>query len=162
MRGNLAYARGQVQYPPGPSGRAEADFWPAWLPRFSADVFLVLAGAAYVLGCAALTVWWLRRGVHSVLVGALCLAIAGMAGYGWHLLDADHLRNRQTPSVVIREDHVALRTGNGVSYPRHAELPTLRQGMEARRIHRRGAWLQVRFMSGEVGWIHADEALVVE
>jgi len=44
-----------------------------------------------------------------------------------------------------------LRTGNGLSYPPRYETP-LNQGVEARLLHARGAWLQIELSGGEVGW----------
>jgi hypothetical protein len=62
--------------------------------------------------------------------------------------------------VVIREDKPPFRKGNGRSYPAHADLPVLSRGMEARRIHERGGWLQIQFASGEVGWVEKSAVLV--
>ena len=161
LSANLAYVRGQVQYPPGPSGRPEPDFWPPLLPRLPAAVWALVAAAGYTLGCVALTVRWLGRRAGLFLVAAGCMAVAGVAGYGWYLGHAQYLRDRDQPVLVIRTNDVPLRTGNGESYPRHAELPTLREGMEARRVTQRGPWLQVRLASGEIGWVRDADTLEV-
>ena len=68
-------------------------------------------------------------------------------------------RDLEQPPMVIQNDDVPLRIGNGLSYPRHADLPTLTRGMEARRLHARGSWVQLQFASGEVGWVPASEVL---
>ncbi len=62
--------------------------------------------------------------------------------------------------MVIREDKLPLRKGNGPSYPANPDLPMLYRGMEARKLHERGPWLQIEFASGEVGWVETAAVLI--
>jgi hypothetical protein len=153
LREHLAYARLQIQYPPEGRGRPEPEFWPDWLPRLHSGTWLSLAVVGYVLGWVAGAAWWCRRRPALALAALGFFAVACVASYGWNLLDRDDQRNRDVPLVVIAEEQVPLRTGNGASYPLHSELPRLRPGMEARLLAARGDWLQIRFASGEVGWV---------
>lgn len=158
LRASLEYVRSQVRYPPGQHGAAEVDFWPTWLPRFGSGVWLGIGVVGYLGGCLAATAWWLRRWKTLAAATLVGLAAATVGAYGWHILDRQWQRDRAWPTVVIRFDDVALRTGNGASYPAHAELPALRCGMEARRVASRGDWWQIQFASGVVGWIRDSQA----
>jgi hypothetical protein len=60
----------------------------------------------------------------------------------------------QHPLVVIADDGVLLRKGNGEAYPRRYDTP-LNRGVEARLLYARGDWLQIELTSGEVGWVWA-------
>ena len=57
--------------------------------------------------------------------------------------------------MVIADDGVLLRKGNGLSYPRRFETPVNR-GVEARLLVERGSWVKVRLAGGESGWVKAD------
>ncbi|MCI0681259.1 MAG: hypothetical protein L0Y71_04075 [Gemmataceae bacterium] len=160
LRANLAYARAQVQYPPGQHGRPEADPWPAWLPRWQVDTLVRIGGGAYAVAWLASTVWLLRRRNWLAWLALAGFAVAACAGYGWWLHWRQSQIDRDFPPVVIRND-TSLWTGNGPSYPRHLELPQLRRGMEARRLTERGGWLLIQFASGETGWIDGDDAWVI-
>jgi hypothetical protein len=58
------------------------------------------------------------------------------------------------PVVVLSEDNVLLRRGNGLSYPARYDTP-LPRGAEARLLFVRGNWLQIELAGGEVGWVPA-------
>jgi uncharacterized protein YgiM (DUF1202 family) len=76
-------------------------------------------------------------------------------------LVAEELRARdlQTrPVVVITDDGVLLRAGNGLRYPAAYETP-LSRGVEARLLFTRGDWLQIELSGGEVGWVPREYAL---
>jgi hypothetical protein len=77
--------------------------------------------------------------------------------------DADVRRELSLrPLVVIAEDKVPLRTGNGLSYPARPERPPLSRGEEAIQMSRRGDWLQIKLPKGEVGWVNRSSVLVDE
>jgi hypothetical protein len=160
LRDNLAYARSQVRYAAGNDhGRAESDRWPAWLPRLGATSYIVIGLISYCLICVALTGCALRPALwRAVAAVAGCAAACG-ALYGCYLLRVQAINDLGFPPVIVRHDDVPLRTGNGPSYPLQAELPRLALGMEARRLGRRGAWLQIQFASGEIGWIEQRNVL---
>src|SRR5262245_610857 len=61
LRENLAHARAQVPYAAGTRGRPEPGSWPAWLPRLSANAWLIGGLACYASACGALTLWFFRR-----------------------------------------------------------------------------------------------------
>jgi hypothetical protein len=69
--------------------------------------------------------------------------------------------DRRTPLVVIAAN-TAFYQGNAASYPQHASLPIVPRGLEARQIHARGNWLQIRLSTGEVGWLPRRQVLIVE
>jgi hypothetical protein len=69
--------------------------------------------------------------------------------------------DRRTPLVVVAENTAVYR-GNATSYLQHSTLPIVPRGLEARQIHTRGGWLQIRLSTGEVGWIPHSQALIVE
>ncbi len=159
-RQNLAYARLQVPYPQEGRDRPELDFWPGWMPRWRSGAWLLVAVGGYVLGWFVLLKCWRRPRPTFAVLGVSLMALAGVAAYGWSLLDDDFQRNQDSPVVVLAEDQALFHIGNGPSYPLHPELPRLRLGMEARQLTRRGDWLQIRFASGEVGWVEARKVRV--
>jgi hypothetical protein len=161
LRTNLAYARSQVRYAPnGQHGRPEPDPWPLWLARLGAGWYVGGATTCYCLAWVALSGFALRPKRELAALTAGCLALAAGAGYGCYLLRLQADRDRDFAPVIICRDDVPLRTGNGPSYPRHEELPTLARGMEARRLGARGSWLQIQFATGEIGWIQDRDALI--
>jgi hypothetical protein len=160
MRDNLDYVRARVSYPFGDRGRPEEDTWPSWLYRPSTFVVLFVTMALYAMACALVTLWLMtRRRAH--LVRASILLLLGIAcGFFWIVLQNDNDWQDRQPLVVIREDRLPLRQGNGPSYPANADLPVLSRGMEARRLHERGGWLQIQFAGGETGWVEKSALLV--
>ena len=155
LREHLEYARLLVNHSPGNRGRPAPDVWPRWLHR-PADVdLLMLAATAYSLAWLIGGWWYVRRRAASLAValGLIAAAFAFGAGYVLDIRDA-HL-------VVIAAD-TPLHRGNGPSYPLHPDVPSLPAGLEARTLHRRGAWLQVQLTTGEIGWVPVDAVLMVE
>ncbi len=90
--------------------------------------------------------------------GALFL-LAALLGAALALEVWDDDRDRQRPLVVIAEEGVLLRRGNGQSYPARFETP-LPRGAEGRLIHERGDWLQIELSGGEIGWVPRKYAVV--
>ena len=163
LREHLAFARGRVNYAADGRGMPAPDPWPAWLHRPSPPALLLAAGIAYSRGLG------LRRVVVSAArtVAALdCPRAAGRRHRRRRLgvVGSAAARSATSPSHSSSwgGEGTALQRGNGTSYPRHPDVPTLPAGLEARVLHRRGDWLQVRLATGEVGWVPSDAVLVVE
>lgn len=161
LREHLAFARSKIIYPAAGQGRPPLDVWPAWLPRPTLgglfSVFAISYLVAVLSGAAAIA---RHRMVLFVLAGAfLLLAIAtGMAA---GVIREQQNADRAAPLVIV-QGNTPLYLGNGPSYPQHAAVPMLPRGLEARIVHRRGDWLQVRLSSGEVGWLPRGQVLIVE
>jgi hypothetical protein len=156
----LAAARAQVVYKqPGAFARPPAPSLPPWLPRLPLRGALVLTFAAYALGWLSVARWvmlrrgpWLSLGLTAFAVMAL-LALA-VAAEEWHERDLD-----ERPVVVIAQDGVLLRKGNGLAYPRRHETP-LNRGVEARLLFQRGEWAQIELSGGETGWVPRGYVLI--
>jgi tetratricopeptide (TPR) repeat protein len=159
LRSNLAVARERVSYPePGPFARPAADTRPPWLPYVPPLWRLTAAMIAYTLAWLALMRWRMMR--QRRLLGAACLLgiISLLLGAS---LAADCWKGREEsrhPLVVIADDGVLLRRGNGFKYPPRSEIP-LNRGVEARLLFTRGDWLQIELASGEIGWVWAAYTL---
>jgi tetratricopeptide (TPR) repeat protein len=158
----LAFARAQVAYPAGGSyGRPPVEQRPPWLPRVASVWYMCIGFVTYLFGWFALTCWRAGRPGRWLLGAAVSfsltlLLVAGLAAEEWR--DAD-LTAR--PVVVLSDDGVLLRTGNGLSYPPRSETP-LNRGVEARLLFIRGDWLQIQLASGEIGWVPREYAMVDE
>jgi tetratricopeptide (TPR) repeat protein len=157
---NLNHARSQVVYSePVTFGRPPVDNQPAWLPTFNPHVRLGLTVLLASLGWTLVFRWWMLRGGSMLEIGVLLLAAAGVLTA---TLVAEDWRNRQDmyhPVVVVAEDGVLLRKGNGLTYPRRYDTP-LHRGVEGRLIFAKGNWLQIELTGGEVGWVPRAYALV--
>ena len=158
----LAFARSQVAYPNGGYfGRPPVEQRPPWLPRLSPAWYAGFGFVFYYLAWLAVTNWWAGRPGHWVLWAALCFFVAFIlltALVAEERRDTD-FTNR--PVVVLSDDGVLLRTGNGFSYPPRSETP-LNRGVEARLLFVRGDWLQIELSGGEIGWVPREYALVDE
>ncbi|MBY0528031.1 MAG: hypothetical protein K2R98_31830 [Gemmataceae bacterium] len=152
LRRNLAYAREEVKFPPpGVLGRAPVDHRPPWLPRLPAWA-LFAALALYSLGCLAAMRWWMVRRGRWLLAAGGALAGAGLL-QGALLYEMQEDRQVQRyPLVVIAEDGVLMRRGNGLTYEARYQT-TLNRGVEGRLLFQRGNWVQIELSGGEVGWV---------
>jgi hypothetical protein len=93
--------------------------------------------------------------------GLAALALAGLAT-ALLIVDLRGERGRGTEAlVVIAEDGVLLRKGNGLAFPPRYETP-LNRGVEARLLFESGDWLQIELAGGEVGWVPRAYALADE
>ena len=162
LRDNLEQARALVVYPAGSAlGRPPVVDRPPWLPRLRSEWAFAVAAAFYVLTWALLTRWLMvRRG--ALLAGGLAaLALAGVAT-ALLIVDLRGERGRSADTlVVIAQDGVLLRKGNGLAFPPRYETP-LNRGVEARLLFERGDWLQIELAGGEVGWVPRAYALADE
>jgi hypothetical protein len=156
----LAAAREQVVYKqPGPFARPPVSLRPPWLPRLSPHGGLLLACAVYAFAWLSLSRWWMvRRGCWlSAALGAFAVtALLGLAV----AVEENRERDQDShPLVVIAEDGVLLRKGNGMVYPRRHETPVNR-GVEARLLFERGDWVQIELSGGETGWVPRGYVLI--
>src|SRR5262249_22577397 len=159
LRDNLEYARARVQSPFGERGRPEEDAWPAWLYRPSAFQVLVSALILYSVSCLVFTRWWMTRRRALLVRAAVVFALAAACGGYWLYVEHEREWRQEHPLVVIRQERTPLRKGNGPTYPVNPDLPFLSRGMEARKLHERGGWLQIGFASGAVGWVEKGAVL---
>jgi tetratricopeptide (TPR) repeat protein len=156
LKRSLNFARAQVAYPDASAiGRPPSEQRPPWLPHIASIWQLLMAFITYATAWFLLTRWWLlRRGrlLFAALVSAgltACLIVS---------LTIQYQQNRQNllhPVVVISDDGVLLRSGNGLAYPPRYETP-LNRGVEARLLYERGQWLQIELSGGEAGWVPAE------
>jgi len=162
LQDNLAFARHQVEYPmTSELGRQPAEQWPVWLRRVLRLSFGGLALTLYALGWLMLTRWrmtrrrrLLRLGIAALIVGVVTMSVFFFA-------DAGDEQRGARPAVVIHQDGVLLRVGNGFDYPRRYDTP-LNRGVEARLLYARNDWLQIELARGEIGWIPQSAAVVDE
>jgi hypothetical protein len=120
----------------------------------------VWAFAAVSLACFGV---WNRFTVRWRLGNAMfTLGIVGLlalAAWEWQC-ERERMEDRDAPPCVILFE-TALRTGNGETYP--PRLPALLPaGTEVRRIGKRGGWVQVQVLTGEIGWLPGKMVLVIE
>jgi hypothetical protein len=160
LRDALAHARLKVAYPEtGSFGRPPTENRPPWLPLLGPRKLLWATAFTYGLGLLTLTRWYMTRGE-----GLLALSLASFLGTvvlaTGVVVEEWHAREQiEHPPVVIAEDGVLLRKGNGLLYPPRADMP-LNRGVEATLLSARGEWLQIELSSGEAGWIPREYALV--
>jgi hypothetical protein len=160
LRSDLTDARDQVVFPPNtrlglpPSDQRRL----AWV-YFGAFPLTVTGALLYTLACICLTGWRIT-GRHRLFAAAL-MGLAGTAAaavlVAIQVRDAGEARIR--PLVVIAEDGVLLRRGDGLRFPQRYDTP-LNRGVEARLLFERDDWLQIELSGGEVGWIPRGYALV--
>lgn len=161
MREHLAFARGKVLYPSGGQGRPEQETWPSWLHQPSVSDYLHLIIGCYLLFWLAATGAWLRGSIRLALGAILLIAVA----FGTSVIMDRQIKradfDREMPLVVLAVNTEFYR-GNADNYPKHESTPQLPRGLEARQLHRRGAWLQIRLSTGETGWVPAASVLIVQ
>jgi hypothetical protein len=155
LKENLEVARKQVIFLEGSAfGRPPDDLRPTWLPHAPLGLF-ALALSGYVVLCLALTRWFMLRRRRALLVALVALVVAVGSTV---LLVATRSEQTARPVVVITENGVQLRKGDGPSFPPRYEMP-VNKGVEARLLHRRDGWLQIELSGGEVGWVAESEAV---
>jgi tetratricopeptide (TPR) repeat protein len=167
LRDSLDFARAQIDFSHSATGRPPSDDRPPWLPNLTPRTRLLLAGAFLALFWLTLTRYVMtRHGIH-ILFGGFCIVAVGVCTASMLADYRAHREQIDKPLVVVHDDGVELRTGNGADYPARDNVPALKGGMEGellgKRADLRGVnWLRIRLASGEVGWVRADEALVDE
>jgi hypothetical protein len=157
LRANLAEARRAVV--DAPTGREATSS--SWAPQLSRPFQVRLAFGCYLAAWIALGFSLLQSARWPYLGGLALLLVAiglGLAVYG---VEA---RDRERPVVIVTGDGVALRRGNGVSYPLvevNGVAVKLNRGVEGRvRATRPNGWVQLALDNGLVGWVPGDLVLV--
>lgn len=162
LQEGLAYARGQVAFSSSTAlGRPPIEQRPPWLPRQATEWYLTITFIASSLGWLAAARWWMTRrgrflGLACIAISIALLSFIGLIAEAWR--DADYVGR---PVVVIADDGVLLRAGNGLRYPARSRTP-LNRGVEARLLFVRGDWLQIDLAGREVGWVPREYALMDE
>jgi tetratricopeptide (TPR) repeat protein len=162
MRSNLVFARDQVDYPgTGLLGRPPQDAWPAGIPRPTLNWLLLPAALFYAGACLAVTRWWMTRQARFIYLAVFSTVMLAAVTGGMIWIYQMDREETQHPLVIISENGVLLRTGNGLTYPPRFETP-LNRGVEARLLFKRGSWMQIELAGGETGWVNRDYLLVDE
>lgn len=158
----LTEARGRVVYAStGSFGRPPGDYRPPWLPRVGLEELFAGAVVCYVVACLYGTRWLMTRRGWPFISG-LVASVAAMTLASLMIAALQSEREeRELPLVVVAEDGVLLRKGDGLAYPPRFET-VLNKGVEARRLFERGDWSQIELSGGEVGWMRSDKLLVDE
>jgi hypothetical protein len=162
LQERLAYAREQVSYPQlGAFSRPPVSQRPPWLPRLPVRGTLALAVVAFAAGCVSLTRWRMVRRWLLVSLGLGSLTVAGVLAAALAVQEVQDRAEERHPLVVIAEDGVLLRKGDGEAYPRRYDTP-LHRGVEARLRFTRGDWVQIELSGGEIGWLPRRYLLIDE
>jgi hypothetical protein len=156
MRSSLDYIRGQLASP-----YSVRSWRPLWLPRPAPSWLSGVAIGFYSASWLALTRWWIVGGAWWLRAGLGCFLIAAVPAVDLGMQAWDRQEEIEHPAVVIANDGVKLRRGNGASYPVVADI-VLPRGTEARWLYTRGDWLQIELARGRVGWVSRAGALVDE
>jgi hypothetical protein len=160
LREHLAFARAKVLYPPAGQGRLQTDTWPAWLHRPTIRELSCVLAVFYLLTWLFGNLAFISRRSRFFLTSVSLIVVTAITGVGlWYELRQAEI-DRRTPLVILA-DNAEFYRGNGISYPQHAVLPVLPRGLEVRQLHRRGAWLQIRLSTGEIGWVQSANVLIV-
>lgn len=159
LQANLTFVRGQVAYPdPGTFGRPAMTDRPPWLPRMP-GLLLILGFSAYALACVSFTRWVMVRRPAWLVAGGVALLAAGVLAAGLFFERRDLQQDELRPLVVLKEDRVLVRGGNGNRYPARSETP-LNRGVEARLLYERNGWLQIELGDGTLGWVPEKNCVV--
>jgi hypothetical protein len=161
LRDHLTAVRGKILYPTAGQGRLAADAWPLWLHRPTRNELSLLFALAYALSWIAGTCAVFSRNFWLILLTIALASIVITSGAVLRLEAERAETDRRTPLVVIA-DNTPFYLGNGLSYEQHQGVPLLPRGLEARLIHRRGDWVQIRLSTGEIGWLPRHQVLIVE
>lgn len=160
LRRNLLLARQQVSYAmEGDFARPPGLTRPPWLPRFQLRPWMLIGCfLLYLTSFVFLTRWRMTRQPSRFILG-LSLLVLSILLLSLALLLDHYDSPTAVPFVVIKEDGVLLRKGNGLSYPTVVPVP-LNRGVEAKLLYQRGAWLQIQLTSNERGWILSKYAIL--
>jgi hypothetical protein len=127
-----------------------------WHTGLSLGAKVPLAAGAWALGFGLLAIGvWLPAGRGgkrgATRVGAFALLVAVAVGVSVVI----EWREREArDAAVILVEEVALRTGDGASYPERYENP-VHNGAEVRVVEERGGWMDIELPDGKRGWVPA-------
>jgi hypothetical protein len=153
LRFGLEYARAQVAYPTtGALGRQPIERWPPWLPRPTLMTGWFVLFCLYAAVCVLLARWWMTRRRSLLVSGGICAILSVILGLGLVWLIGQQRGAAEHPLVVIAQDDVYLRKGNGALYERRYDTP-LPRGVEAQQRCERNGWMQIELADGAVGWV---------
>lgn len=132
-----------------------------WLPLLPAWLAMTLAAASYLVIWLSLALsWMVTRHTWLILTG-IAGAVALVAAISLSKPYSDHRANLPRPLLIIAEDNVIVRTGDGDLYPQRDQA-LLNRGAEVRLLHQRGHWLQVKLANSAIGWIRRSACLCVD
>ena len=94
-----------------------------------------------------------------LLLAAGLFAAAGVPTLALLVQAAQDSEDERHPLVVIAQNDVLLRKGNGPNWPRRLETP-LNRGVEGRLLFERGDWRQIELTGGFIGWVPRTAVLV--
>lgn len=162
LRENLIEARARVVYPPsGGLGRPPSDSRPPWLPRLGAEWLAIATVTSWVLAWMCLTRWLMTRRGRLLAAGIAGFLLAVLLSV-WLVVRTGDVQDQSAhPLVVIAQDGVLLRRGNGPAFPPRYDT-AINRGVEARLLFERGGWVQIELSSGEIGWLPREHVLVDE
>jgi hypothetical protein len=160
LRQCLTEAREKVVYPDNtPFGRAPVVQVGLLLPGWVNNLILAAAALLYGLGSAAVTRWLMVRRFRWMAVGGITLLIAGLLTLLLIQVARSAGAEDSHPLVVIAEDGVLLRKGDGLAFPPRYDT-VVNRGVEARLLFEREGWVQIELAAGEVGWVPREYVLV--
>ncbi len=160
LQAQLAWAREQVVYPqPGRFARPPVAHRPPWLPRLPVPGALTLAFVLFAAGCVGATRRVMRGRGKSLTLACSAFALTGLLGLALALQEGELRADARRPLVVVAQDGVLMRKGNGEAYPRRSDTP-LNRGVEARLLFERGDWAQIELSDGEAGWVPHEYVLI--
>lgn len=135
---------------------------PAWwidLYRWYLDYHFLLYLLLTLLGCIACCWCYFRRRLRLCCVLALAWLALGVTG--WCLISPPH-----SPLVVIKQPALAVRIGNGITYPPllvNGEPVLLGAGVEAKyRTERTNGWVQIELKDNILGWVPKDAVYIID
>ncbi len=137
------------------SGRLGLSFWlyPLWMKTALAAVVWFLGTTTMYLAMRSRPRWF--------AIGGLDLGWSLAVALFFHERDVD-----QHPFLVVAQDNVVMRQGNGLSFPplrANGKDVTLHSGTEARkRGERPNGWVQLELPDGRIGWVHRQQVLIDE
>jgi hypothetical protein len=140
--------------------RALQTWWQWARPRWPWFQALVV-GLSATVGAAMLLRWWQTAQSRWGYAASASVLLAAVLSAGPLLAESER-QAWQTPVAVVRAP-VALRTGNGLSYPPRLAAP-LPAGWEVRPLAQRGTWLQVEVRTHTgvaVGWLPMGQVWLV-
>jgi tetratricopeptide (TPR) repeat protein len=150
LAANLRYARNRVEpviLPGGEKRLARQLFF--WHYRTSlrqrATGLMLFAAAGWTLLLAWLR--WRRSGILAFGLACVALSMAAGASIRWQLAD-----EAATPHAVLVESAAYLRRGRSETADPALKQP-LGPGVELRILETRGAWVEVRLLNGQTGWL---------